>query len=209
MQFTADHEAFRQAARGVLEREVTPHAQEWEEAGIFPAHELFKALGTAGLLGLEYDPAYGGQGADHSYTVVLGEELGRMGCAGVAMAIAVQNDMATPSLHSHGSQELKQRYLAPALRGEMVAAIAVTEPDAGSDVAGIRTRAERDGDDWVINGQKVWTSGAHYSDYGIIITRTDPAVPKHQGLTMFFLSMKTPGVEVRPIKQMSGGANFN
>src|SRR4029078_5145257 len=84
-----------------------------------------------------------------------------------------------------------------------------SEPAAGSDVAGIRTRAERDGDGWMINGQKVWTSGAHYSDYGIIITRTDPSVPKHQGLTMFFLSMKTPGVEVRPIKQMSGGANFN
>ena len=100
MQFTADHESFRQAARGVLGREVTPHAQEWEEAGSFPAHQLFKTLGTAGLLGLEYDPAYGGQGADHSYTVILGEELGRMGCAGVAMAIAVQNDMATPSLHS-------------------------------------------------------------------------------------------------------------
>ncbi len=152
MHFTAEHEAFRQAARGVLAREVVPHAEEWEEAGTFPAHELFKTLGSAGLLGLEYDPAYGGQGADHSYTVILGEELGRMGCAGVAMAIAVQNDMATPSLHSHGSPELKQRYLAPAVRGEMVAAIAVTEPDAGSDVAGIRTRAVRDGDDWVING---------------------------------------------------------
>ena len=84
MHFTADHQAFREAARGVLEREVVPHAQEWEEAGTFPAHELFPALGAAGLLGLEYDPAYGGQGADHSYTVILGEELGRIGCAGVA-----------------------------------------------------------------------------------------------------------------------------
>jgi citronellyl-CoA dehydrogenase len=89
MLFTADHEAFRQSARGVLEREVVPHAQEWEEAGAFPAHQLFKVLGAAGLLGVEYDPGYGGQGADHSYTVILGEELGRMGCAGVAMAIAV------------------------------------------------------------------------------------------------------------------------
>src|ERR1700749_2581978 len=122
MQFTADHGAFRQAARGVLEREVVPHAQEWEEAGTFLAHRLSKILGTAALLGLEYDPAYGGQGADHSYTVILGEELGRMGCAGVAMAIAVQNDMATPSLHSHGSHELKQTYLTTALRGEVVAA---------------------------------------------------------------------------------------
>src|SRR5215470_1015402 len=146
MQFTADHEAFREAARGVLEREVGPHADEWEEAGAFPAHRLFKALGAAGLLGLEYDPAYGGQGADHSYTVILGEELGRMGCAGVAMAIAVQNDMATPSLHRHGHW-LKRRSLAPARRGEIVAAVAVSGPDAASDVAGIRTRAVRDGDE--------------------------------------------------------------
>ena len=115
MHFTADHEAFREAARGVLEREVVPHAQEWEEAGAFPAHRLFKALGAAGLLGLEYDPAYGGQGADHSYTVILGEELGRMGCAGVAMAIAMQNDMATPPPHSHGSPEMNKSYLAQAV----------------------------------------------------------------------------------------------
>src|SRR5262249_62221242 len=132
------------------------HAQGWGEAGAFPAHRLFKACAPAGLLGLESDPAYGGQGADHSYTVILGEELGRMGCAGVAMAIAVQNDMATPSLHGHGSHELKRRYLAPALRGEMVAAIAVTEPDAGSDVAGLRAPAGRGGGGRGINGAKLY-----------------------------------------------------
>ena len=195
MQFTADHEAFRQAARGVLEREVTPHAQEWEEAGIFPAHELFKALGAAGLLGLEYDPAYGGQGADHSYTVVLGEELGRMGCAGVAMAIAVQNDMATPSLHSHGSHELKQRYLAPALRGEMVAAIAVTEPDAGSDVAGIRTRAERDGDHWVINGSKLYITNGTQADWLCLLARTS-GEGGYRGMSQIVFPTGTPGFSV-------------
>jgi len=195
VQFTADHEAFRQAARGVLEREVTPHAQEWEEAGIFPAHELFKALGTAGLLGLEYDPAYGGQGADHSYTVVLGEELGRMGCAGVAMAVAVQNDMATPSLHSHGSHELKQRYLAPALRGEMVAAIAVTEPDAGSDVAGIRTRAERDGGDWVINGSKLYITNGTQADWLCLLARTS-GEGGYRGMSQIVFPTATPGFTV-------------
>jgi citronellyl-CoA dehydrogenase len=193
--FTADHQAFRQAARGVLERDVVPHAQEWEEAGIFPAHELFKALGTAGLLGLEYDPAYGGQGADHSYTVILGEELGRMGCAGVAMAIAVQNDMATPSLHSHGSHELKQRYLAPALRGEMVAAIAVTEPDAGSDVAGIRTRAERDGDDWVINGSKLYITNGTQADWLCLLARTS-AEGGYRGMSQIIFPTGTPGFAV-------------
>jgi citronellyl-CoA dehydrogenase len=195
MHFTADHEAFRQAARGVLEREVVPHAPEWEEAGTFPAHQLFKALGTAGLLGLEYDPAYGGQGADHSYTVILGEELGRMGCAGVAMAIAVQNDMATPSLHSHGSHELKRAYLTPALRGEMVAAIAVTEPDAGSDVAGIRTRAVRDGDDWVINGSKLYITNGTQADWLCLLARTS-GKGGYRGMSQIVFPTSTPGFSV-------------
>src|SRR3569833_1012823 len=117
--------------------------------------------------------------------------------------------MRIPTMMAYASKEHLERYVKPALYGEEIWCQLFSEPAAGSDVAGIRTRAERDGEGWVINGQKVWTSGAHYSDYGIIITRTDPNVPKHAGLTMFFLSMKTPGVEVRPIKQMSGGADFN
>jgi citronellyl-CoA dehydrogenase len=195
MHFTADHEAFRRAARGVLAREVVPHADEWEEAGAFPAHQLFKTLGAAGLFGLEYDPAYGGQGADHSYTVVLGEELGRMGCAGVAMAIAVQNDMATPSLAAHGSHELKQRYLAPAMRGEMVAAIAVTEPDAGSDVAGIRTRATRDGDDWVVNGSKLYITNGTQADWLCLLARTS-GEGGYRGMSQIVFPTSTPGFSV-------------
>ncbi|HEY7147712.1 MAG TPA: acyl-CoA dehydrogenase family protein [Streptosporangiaceae bacterium] len=195
MLLTADHEAFRQAARGVLAREVVPHVPEWEAAAAFPAHRLFKALGAAGLLGLEYDPAYGGQGADHSYTVVLGEELGRMGCAGVAMAIAVQNDMATPSLHSHGSDELKRRYLAPALRGEMVAAIAVSEPEAGSDVAAIRTRAVRDGDDWVINGSKLYITNGTQADWLCLLARTS-GEGGYRGMSQILFPTATPGFAV-------------
>jgi alkylation response protein AidB-like acyl-CoA dehydrogenase len=110
---------------------------------------------------------------------------------------------------AYATKDQLKRHVKPALYGEEVWCQLFSEPAAGSDVAGIRTKAERDGDDWIINGQKVWTSGAHYSDWGIIITRTDPNVPKHQGLTMFFLNMKSPGVEARPIKQISGGANFN
>jgi len=193
--FTSDHETFRRSVRGVLEREVTPHVQEWEEAAAFPAHRLFKALGTAGLLGLEYDPAYGGQGADHSYTVILGEELGRMGCAGVAMAVAVQTDMATPSLHRHGSHELKQRYLAPALRGEMVAAIAVTEPDAGSDVAGIRTRAIRDGNYWVINGSKLYITNGTQADWLCLLARTSDE-GGYRGMSQILFPTGTPGFSV-------------
>ena len=107
------------------------------------------------------------------------------------------------------SEEQKKRYVAPALRGEEIWCQLFSEPSAGSDVAGLKTKAVRDGDDWIINGQKVWTSGAHYSDYGILLVRTNPDVEKHKGLTMFFLNMKSPGVEVRPIHQMSGGSNFN
>ena len=117
--------------------------------------------------------------------------------------------MCVPTVMAYAAPDVLQRYVKPALYGEEVWCQLFSEPAAGSDVAGIVTRAERDGDDWVINGQKVWTSGAHYSDFGIIITRTDPNVAKHAGLTMFYLDMKAPGIEVRPIKQISGAANFN
>ncbi len=195
MFFGPDHDAFRQSVRGVLAREVAPHVEEWEEAKTFPAHQLFKALGAAGLFGLEYDPAYGGQGADHSYTVILGEELGRMGCAGVAMAIAVQTDMATPSLHRHGSHELKQRFLAPALRGEMVAAIAVTEPGAGSDVAGIRTQAVRDGDEWVISGSKLYITNGTQADWLCLLARTS-GESGYRGMSQIIFPTGTPGFSV-------------
>jgi citronellyl-CoA dehydrogenase len=195
MLFTEDHEAFRQSVRGVLAREITPHADEWEEAETFPGHQVFKALGAAGLIGLEYDPGFGGQGADHSYTVVLGEELGRMGCAAVAMAVTVQTDMATPSLHRFGSPELKNRYLAPALRGEMIASVAVTEPDAGSDVAGIRTRAVRDGDEWVINGSKLYITNGTQADWLCLLARTSDEGGYH-GMSQIVFPTDTPGFSV-------------
>ena len=202
MLFTDDHEAFRQSVRGVLEREIVPHVEEWEEAEIFPAHRVFQALGSAGLFGLEYDPEYGGQGADHSYTVILGEELGRMGCAGVAMAISVQTDMATPSLHRFGSPDLKQRYLGPAVRGEMVTSIAVTEPDAGSDVAGIRTRAVRDGDEWVVNGSKTFITNGTQADWLCLLARTSDE-GGYQGMSQIVFPTATPGFSVsRKLKKL-------
>jgi citronellyl-CoA dehydrogenase len=193
--FDEDHERFRAAVRKILEREVAPHVEEWEAAGSFPAHELFPVLGAAGLLGLEYDPRYGGQGADHSYTVVLGEELGRIDCGGVPMAIAVQTDMATPALHRFGSEELKQRYLAPAIRGEMVAAIAVTEPDAGSDVAALRTRAVRDGDEWVVTGTKLYITNGTQADWLCLLARTSDE-GGHRGMSQIVFPTDTPGFSV-------------
>ena len=202
MEFTADHEMFRKTVRDVVEREINPHVDEWEAAGVFPAHELFPKLGALGLLGLEYDEADGGQGADHSYTVIFGEELGRVHCGGVPMAIAVQTDMATPSLARFGSDELKAAYLAPAIRGEAVAAIAVTEPDAGSDVAALRTRAVRDGDEWVINGTKLYITNGTQADWLCLLARTSDE-GGYRGMSQIIVPTSAPGFRVsRSLKKM-------
>jgi citronellyl-CoA dehydrogenase len=207
MRFTEEHEAFRRTVRGVLEREITPHIEEWEEAGSFPAHQVFKALGAAGLLGIEYDPAYGGQGADHSFTVVLGEELGRMGFGALAMAISVVTDMATPSLHRFGSHELKERFLAPTLRGELVASVAVSEPDAGSDVAALRTRAVRDGDEWVINGTKLYITNGTQADWLCLLARTSDE-GGYRGMSQIIVPTNTPGFQVsRKLRKLGNHAS--
>lgn len=170
--FTEEHEQFRATVRRFVEQEVNPHVDAWEAEGMMPLHDLFGAMAELGFLGLAYDPADGGQGADHLFTVVLAEEFGRCDHGSLPMALGVQTDMATPSLARHGSDELKATYLAPALRGEMVASIAVTEPDAGSDVANISTRARRDGDDWVISGAKMYITNALQADWMCVLART-------------------------------------
>jgi citronellyl-CoA dehydrogenase len=195
VRFTEQHDQLRAVVRKVVEDELNPHVDTWEAAGAFPAHEVFARLGSLGLLGLEYDTAYGGGGVDHSFTVVLGEELGRTDCAGVPMAIAVQTNMATPALARFGSEELKQRYLTPANRGEQVCAIAVSEPDAGSDVAGIRTRAARDGDDWVINGRKLWITNGAQADWLCLLARTSDE-GGYQGMSMIVVPTDSPGFAV-------------
>lgn len=195
MLFTEEHEAFRNTVRGVLARDVTPYVDEWEAAGIFPAREVFMKLGAAGLIGLEYPEADGGQGADHSYTVILGEELGRIPCGGIPMAISVQTDMATPALARFGTPELKARYLAPACRGEMVTSIAVTEPDAGSDVAGLRTRAVQDGDEWVINGSKLYITNGTQADWLCLLARTSDE-GGYRGMSQIVVPTDLPGFTV-------------
>lgn len=172
MEFTEEHELFRSTVRGVVESQINANANAWEAAGIFPAHELFKHLGDYGLLGLEYDEEYGGGAASPVFTMILGEELGRAASLGVSMAIAVQTDMATPALHKFGSPELKEKYLRPAISGEAVTAIGVSEPDAGSDVAGLRTKAVRDGDEWIINGTKTWITNGAQADWICLLVRT-------------------------------------
>ena len=192
---TDEHRLFRKTLRDLFDAEVKPHVDEWERAATFPAHELFPKLGAVGLLGLEYDESCGGMGADHSFTVIAGEELGRIDCGGVPMAIAVQMAMATPALHQYGSDELKERYLAPAIRGEQVAAIAVTEADAGSDVAGIRTKAVRDGDEWVINGSKLYITNGTQADWLCLLARTSEDAG-YRGMSLIVVPTSLDGVVV-------------
>ena len=192
---TDEHQIFRKTLRDLFEREIEPHVDAWEAARTFPAHELFPKLGAVGLLGLEYETAFGGMGADHSFTVVAGEEMGRISCGGIPMAMAVQMSMATPALARYGSDELKAKYLAPSIRGELVASIAVTEPDAGSDVAGIRTRAVRDGDEWVINGAKLYITTGTQSDWLCLLARTSDE-PGYRGMSLIVVPTAIDGVVV-------------
>jgi citronellyl-CoA dehydrogenase len=195
MHFTPEHEMFRQSVRRFVQDEINPHADEWEEAGQFPAHDLFKKMGDLGFLGLTYPEEYGGLGLDFSYTVVLCEELGKADCSGVPMGITVHTDMCTPALAQHGSHELKQTFLAPSISGEYVGCIGVSEPDAGSDVASIRTRAVADADDWVITGRKLYITNGAQADWVCLLARTSEERGYH-GMSLIVVPTGTPGFGV-------------
>jgi citronellyl-CoA dehydrogenase len=196
MQLTQEHEDFRRVVTEVVEKEINPYVDEWERAGIFPAHELFPKLGQVGIFGIEYDPEYGGLGLDHSYTLVMAEALGQVACAGLPMAIMVQAAMATPALAKHGSHELRQTYLAQVIAGEQVCSVAVSEPDAGSDVAGIRTKAVRDGDHWVINGSKLYITNGTQADWICLLARTEEGSTGFAGMSLIIVPTDTPGFSV-------------
>ncbi len=193
--FTEEHEMFRQTVRAFVEKEINPYVDEWEAAGIFPAHDLFKKMGDLGFLGLNYPEEYGGSNVDYWYTVVFAEEIARANCGGVPMAIAVHTDMCTPALAEHGSHELKKKFLEPAIRGEYVGAIAVSEPDAGSDVASIRTRAEKDGDDYVITGTKLYITNGTQADFFCLLARTSDD-PGYRGMSLLIVPSHLPGFSV-------------
>ena len=190
-----EHEAFRAMARKFVREELAPRAREFDDAGR-PDKAIFRRLGELGLLGIRYDPKYGGQGLDYSYHAVFLEELALCDNAGVAMGVTVQTDMATPALARFGSEPLKEQYLVPAIRGEQVAAIAVTEPSAGSDVAGIKTRAVRDGDHWVINGSKMFITNTANADWLCLLAVTDPSAG-YRGYTQLVVPTNTPGFSYR------------
>ena len=193
--FTKDHDQVRRAVRDFVRREINPYVDEWEEKGIAPLHDLFKKMGDLGFLGIRFPEKYGGEGLDYWYETVVMEELAHIHCGGVPMAIAVQMSMATPAIHEFGSEYLKETYLKPALKGDMVTAIAVTEPDAGSDVAAIKTFARKDGDAYVLNGSKTYITNGTQADYLTLLARTSED-PGYHSFSLFVVPTDLPGFHV-------------
>ena len=195
MHLTPEHYELKRTVRTFVENEINPYVSEWEEAGIFPAHEVFKKLGDLGLLGITKPEQFGGLGLDYSYSLVVAEELGLCHCGGVPMAIGVQMDMATPALSRFGSDRLRDAFLAPAIAGDMVACVGVSEPGAGSDVAGLKTTAVKDGDDYIINGSKMWITSSTQADWMCLLANTSDDKP-HRNKSLIVLPLKSPGVTV-------------
>ncbi|MFM7255729.1 MAG: acyl-CoA dehydrogenase family protein [Betaproteobacteria bacterium] len=195
MLFTAEHRALQDSLRRFIDSEINPHVEAWEKAEIFPAHEVFARMGALGFLGITKPVVYGGLGLDYSYAVAFAEALRHILCGGVPMAIGVQTDMATPALARHGSEEVCRRFLEPSIRGEMVACLGVSEPGAGSDVASIRTTARKDGNDYRIDGTKMWTTNGTQADWMCLLANTSDG-PAHRNKTLICLPMKSPGVTV-------------
>ncbi len=191
--FTPEHEAFRKSVRTWVERELTPHALEWDRAGIFP-REVFSKAGELGFLGINHDPKYGGSGLDYWYVTAFCEELVRSHNAGVNMALMVQSQMATPIINEIGTDEQKRLFLEPALKGEKIAALGVSEPGAGSDVANLKTTARRVGDDYVINGSKMWITNGTRADFITLAVRTGE--PGYGGVSLLTFPTDVKGYQV-------------
>jgi alkylation response protein AidB-like acyl-CoA dehydrogenase len=188
---TDEHEQLRETIQSFCSKELAPHSDEWEETG-FP-DSVFKRMGDLGFLGVYFPEEYGGQGGDYFMSLMRGEAMAHSNNGGLAMGIAVHTDMATPPILKFGSEYLKQTYLVPSIKGEMISSLGITEPGAGSDVAGIRTRAVRDGDEWVINGSKTYITNGHRADFIVLVTKTDPEAG-YDGFTLFIVDMDSPGV---------------
>lgn len=193
--YTHEHHEIIRTAKKLIEDEINPHVDEWEAAGAFPAHKVFRKFGDLGFLGIHKPTEYGGLGLDYSYNLAFAEALGHIDCGGVPMAIGVQTDMATPALSKHGSDELRRDYLAPAIAGEMVSCIGVSEPGAGSDVASLKSYARKDGDDYVITGQKMWITNSWQADYMTMLVNTDPDGQVHRNKSLIVVPMDSPGIE--------------
>ncbi|MDR2991257.1 MAG: acyl-CoA dehydrogenase family protein [Burkholderiaceae bacterium] len=195
MHFTPEHEQIRVTIRRWIAEQVNPHVDAWEEAEIFPAHTLFRQMGDLGLLGLTKPAENGGLNLDYSYAALLAEELAGINCGGIPMAIGVQTDMCTPALAKRGSAQLRAEFLAPAISGEYVGCLGVSEVGSGSDVASIRTTARKDGDDYILNGGKMWTTNGTQADFCCVLANTSEG-SIHKNKSLIIVPMKTKGVTV-------------
>jgi citronellyl-CoA dehydrogenase len=195
MYFTKDHEMVRRAIRDFVNKEINPNIDQWEDDRIVPLKALFRKMGALGFLGMRYDPVYGGQGLDYWYDLVFLEELGHIKGLGLAVAITVQTHMCTPAISAYGSEHLKQAFLKPAIEGELVGAIAVTEPGAGSDVAALATSARREGDHYLINGSKMFITNGTQADFFTLLARTGDEKGYH-AFSLFIVPSDLPGVQV-------------
>ncbi|CAL8296314.1 unnamed protein product [Lota lota] len=200
--YTPEHFALKESIKKIIDQEINPHVDQWESEGKFPAHKVFKILGNAGILGVNKPVEYGGLGLDFSYSVAVSEELGNIRCGGIPMAIGVQTDMATPALARFGSDELKKEFLRPSILGDKVACLGVSEVGAGSDVSSIMTKAVRKGEEYVINGGKMWTTNGTQADWMCLLANTSDG-PPHRNKSLICLPMSLPGVHIaRQIDKM-------
>src|ERR671915_327430 len=200
--FSPEHDELRRSIRSFVETELAPHAEEWEEAKDFPDW-VFKRMGDLGLLGLAYPEEYGGGGGDYLCNIVLGEEMTRSNSGGVAMAIAVQTDMAVPPLFKFGTEEQKQRYLVPAIKGEKIFCLGITEPDAGSDVASISTTATKVDAGWLVNGRKTFITNGRRAHAMTLVAKSDRDAG-HHGISLFLVDTDAPGFDVARVLDKVG-----
>jgi citronellyl-CoA dehydrogenase len=201
MKFTPEHEQIADTVRKFVAKEINPHLPAWEKAGIFPAHQLFKKMGDLGLLGVKYPTEFGGLGLDFSYSMVMAEALGECNAGGVPMAIGVQTDMCTPALARFGSDALRHEFLAPSIAGDMVGCVGVSEVGGGSDVAALKTTARKDGDDYVINGSKLWITNGMQADWCCLLVNTSEGSP-HKNKSMVVVPLNSPGVTRQKIEKI-------
>jgi citronellyl-CoA dehydrogenase len=201
MKLTPEHEQIADTVRKFVANEINPHIAKWEAAGIFPAHELFKKMGDLGLLGIKYPTEFGGMGLDFSYSMVMAEALGECNAGGVPMAIGVQTDMCTPALARFGSDELRHEFLAPAIAGDMVGCVGVSEAGGGSDVAALKTTAKKDGSDYLINGSKMWITNGMQADWCCLLANTSEGAP-HKNKSLIMVRMDSPGITRQKIDKI-------
>lgn len=195
MEYSHEHLELQRNLKRFIDTDINPFVAEWEAAEMFPAKEVFRKLGALGMLGVSKPAEFGGLGLDYSYSMAMAEALGHIRCGGVPMAIGVQTDMATPALARFGSDALRREFLVPAISGEAVACVGVSEPGAGSDVAAIRTTARKDGGDYIINGSKMWITNSLQADWMCLLAITGDG-PAHRNKSLIIVPMDTPGISV-------------